>query len=92
MRPQPNTEPLDGALGISNELDLGRLFLMQHVVGFSDGPSEVHKTTVARRVLKKYSPAPGLWPTQHLPTRRAQAREFVQERLTVSADQPYLED
>jgi acyl-CoA dehydrogenase len=75
-----------GALGISNELDLGRLFLMQFVVGFSDGPSEVHKATVARRVLKNYAPAPGLWPTQHLPTRRAAAREFVQERLAQSGE------
>jgi acyl-CoA dehydrogenase len=76
-----------GALGISNELDLGRLFLMQFVVGFSDGPSEVHKATVARRVLKHYAPAPGLWPTQHLPTRRAAAQEFVQERLAPSGEQ-----
>jgi acyl-CoA dehydrogenase len=76
-----------GALGISNELDLGRLFLMQYAVGFSDGPSEVHKATVARRVLKRYSPAPGLWPTQHLPTRRAEARELVKERLAGSPGQ-----
>jgi acyl-CoA dehydrogenase len=76
-----------GALGISNELDLGRLFLMQYAVGFSDGPSEVHKATVARRVLKQYSPAPGLWPSQHLPTRRAEARGFVRERLAQSSGQ-----
>jgi alkylation response protein AidB-like acyl-CoA dehydrogenase len=49
-----------GALGISNELDLGRLFLMQFVVGFADGPSEVHKATVARRVLKRYAPTSSL--------------------------------
>ncbi len=77
-----------GALGISNELDLGRLFLMQYAVGFSDGPSEVHKATVARRVLKKYAAAPGLWPTEHLPTRRRHASEYVEERLAALRGAP----
>ena len=56
-----------GALGISNEMPLWGMYQAQYTTGFSDGPSEVHKTTVARRVLKQYSAAPGLWPTQHLP-------------------------
>jgi acyl-CoA dehydrogenase len=70
-----------GALGISNELRLGQLFLAQYTTGFSDGPSEVHKATVARRVLKKYSPAPGLWPSQHIPTQKVEARNKIDERL-----------
>ena len=60
-----------GALGISNEMVLGNLFLRQFTIGFSDGPSEVHKITAARQILKEYRPAPGLWPTEHLPTKRA---------------------
>ena len=63
-----------GALGASNELNLCRWWMMSWITGFSDGPSEVHKRTVARQVLKQYQPAPGLWPTEHLPTRRAEAR------------------
>jgi len=70
-----------GALGISNELRLGQMYLSSYFTGFSDGPSEVHKTTVARRVLKRYSPAPGLWPTQHLPTRRDEARARIEQKL-----------
>jgi acyl-CoA dehydrogenase len=70
-----------GALGISNELRLGQMFLGQYYTGFSDGPSEVHKATVARRILKKYSPAPGLWPTEHLPSRRDEARVKMERRL-----------
>jgi acyl-CoA dehydrogenase len=70
-----------GALGISNELPLGRLFLMQYIVGFSDGPTEVHKATVARRILKRYSAAAGMWPSEHLPTRRAESEERMQRRL-----------
>jgi acyl-CoA dehydrogenase len=70
-----------GALGISNEMPLWRMYQAQFTTGFSDGPSEVHKTTVARRVLKQYSAAPGLWPTQHLPTRTEEARAKVDKKL-----------
>ena len=70
-----------GALGITNELDLARLFLVQYVTGFSDGPSEIHQATLARRVLKQYSPAPGMWPTQHIPSRREDAEAHVAKRL-----------
>jgi acyl-CoA dehydrogenase len=70
-----------GALGISNELRLGQMLQGEYTTGFSDGPSEVHKTTVARRVLKKYEPAPGLWPTQHIPTQREAARAKIDKRL-----------
>lgn len=70
-----------GALGISNELPLGRMYLVQYITGFSDGVSEIHKTTLARRVLKKYTPYEGLWPREHLPTRRIEAREQLDKRL-----------
>ena len=46
-----------------------------------DGPTEVHKVTVAKEVLKGYSPATGEWPTEFLPTRRAWARDVLAERL-----------
>jgi acyl-CoA dehydrogenase len=70
-----------GALGISNEMPLWGMYQAQYTTGFSDGPSEVHKTTVARRVLKKYAAAPGMWPTEHLPTRREEAQGRIEERL-----------
>ena len=43
-------------------------------MGIADGPSEVHKITVARDVLKGYSAAAGDWPSEHLVERRAEAR------------------
>jgi acyl-CoA dehydrogenase len=70
-----------GALGITNEMDLARMFLIQYVTGFSDGPTEIHKTTLSRRVLKPYKPATGMWPTQHLPSRREEARTHFAQRL-----------
>jgi acyl-CoA dehydrogenase len=34
----------------------------------------VHKVTIARQILKGYSGSDGLWPSEHLPPRRAEAR------------------
>ncbi len=64
-----------GALGVSDELPLGGLWMTAPIMGLVDGPTEVHRTTVARQVLKEYQPVDGLWPSQHLPTRRASARQ-----------------
>jgi len=50
-------------------------------MGLADGPTEVHKVTVARQVLRDYSPSDDLWPTQHLPKKRAAAREKYAEYL-----------
>jgi hypothetical protein len=33
---------------------------------------EIHKRTIARQVVKGYASAPGLQPTEHLPSRRAE--------------------
>ena len=73
-----------GALGISNELELGKMYLVHFITGFSDGVSEIHNATVARRVLKQYKPAPGLWPTEHIPTRKAEARAHIADRLAAT--------
>ncbi len=66
---------LHGALGVSNEMPLAAVWAGLPAMGIADGPSEVHKVTIARQVLRDYEPAPGLWPTQHLPARREWARE-----------------
>ena len=43
-------------------------------MGLADGPTEVHKVTVARQVLREYKPVDGLLPSGHLPTLRDAAR------------------
>ena len=63
-----------GALGVSNELALGHFWMAAPVMALVDGPSEVHRVTVARQVLKGYTAAPGLWPSEHLPSKVAAAR------------------
>jgi acyl-CoA dehydrogenase len=70
-----------GALGVSNELPLGGYWMMVPVMGLVDGPSEVHRVTVARQILKRYRASPGAWPTEHLPEKLAAARAKFAEHL-----------
>jgi len=70
-----------GALGVSNEMPFSGMLVGASVMGLADGPTEVHKVTVARQVLRDYSPSDDLWPTQHLPKRLAAAREKLAEYL-----------
>ena len=70
-----------GALGASNEMPFGGMWAAVPIMATADGPSEVHKVTAAREVLKAYQPAPGLWPTEFLPDRREEARAKLAARL-----------
>jgi acyl-CoA dehydrogenase len=70
-----------GALGCSNEMPLSAMWMAAPVMGIADGPTEVHKITVAKAVLSRHKPAPGLWPTEFLPERVAAARARFAEYL-----------
>jgi acyl-CoA dehydrogenase len=70
-----------GALGASNEMPFHRMVLGASVLGLADGPTEVHKVTVARQVLREHSPSDDLWPTEHLPKKLAAARAKFAEHL-----------
>jgi acyl-CoA dehydrogenase len=72
---------LHGALGVSNEMPFVGMLIGAESLALADGPTEVHKVTVARQVLREYKPADGLWPRAHLPTRRAEARARFAELL-----------
>jgi acyl-CoA dehydrogenase len=63
-----------GALGASNEMPFHQMLLGASVLGLADGPTEVHKVTVARQVLRDYQPSDDLWPSEHLPKKLAAAR------------------
>jgi acyl-CoA dehydrogenase len=70
-----------GALGVSNELPLAGMLLAGPILGLADGPTEVHKMTVARQVLRDYRPSDDLWPTEHRPKKEAAAREKLAAHL-----------
>lgn len=70
-----------GSLGVSNEMPLAGMWMGAPVMGIADGPTEVHKDTIAKQVLKTYQPSDGLFPTQYLPTRIEQARAHIEARI-----------
>ena len=59
---------LHGSLGMSDETPLVTMWANIPELGVVDGPSEVHKLTVAKTVLRDYEAAPGMFPTYHTPT------------------------
>src|SRR3954469_9189009 len=64
-----------GALGTTNEMPFTSMITGAAVMGLADGPTEVHKVTVAKQVLRDYEPVEGMWPSGWLPGRAASARE-----------------
>jgi acyl-CoA dehydrogenase len=64
---------LHGSLGISDEMPLARMVLDSFYLGLADGPTEVHKTTLARLVLREHEPTEDLFPSRHLPKLRDEA-------------------
>lgn len=68
---------MHGSLGMSNEMPFAHMLMMASMLGLADGPTEAHKTSVARRILKRATPHQGFFPPDHLPTARAKAaRQF----------------
>jgi acyl-CoA dehydrogenase len=57
------------------------MLLAASIMGLADGPTEVHKVTVARQVLRDHRPSDDLWPTQHIPKLRDAARAKFAEHL-----------
>ncbi|HHM5199391.1 TPA: acyl-CoA dehydrogenase family protein [Pseudomonas aeruginosa] len=65
---------LHGSLGATFETPLAYMWNNVPTMGLADGPTEVHQITVARELLRKYKPAEGLFPSEHLPPKIAAAR------------------
>jgi acyl-CoA dehydrogenase len=76
-----------GALGYSTDLPLEAMYRFARAWRLYDGPDEVHRQSVARQILRGYSPPPEEVPSEHVPTRRLAAREKFAEILeTVTAN------
>jgi len=70
-----------GSLGYSTDLPLEAMYRYARGARLYDGPDEVHRDSVARHILRGYAPPPGDVPSEHVPTRRAAARERFAELL-----------
>src|SRR3954452_11801599 len=64
---------IHGSLGYTTDLPLESMYRTARAARIYDVPDEVHKVTVARKLMKRYrASAP---PIEHVPTRRAEALE-----------------
>jgi acyl-CoA dehydrogenase len=70
-----------GSLGTTHEMPFVQYLVESFVLGLADGPTEVHKVTVARQVLRRTAPAPDGWPSEHLLRLREAAEAKVADRL-----------
>jgi acyl-CoA dehydrogenase len=70
-----------GALGYSTDLPLEAMYRYARAARIYDGPDEVHRQSVARSILRGYAAPPDGVPSEHVPARRAAARERFAELL-----------
>ena len=64
---------IHGSLGVSHEMPFASMVLESFHMGLADGATEVHQITLARELLKGYTPTPDLFPSRHLPKLKAEA-------------------
>ncbi len=62
-----------GSLGLSDEMPFMHWVTESYFLALADGPTEVHKVTLAKQILRGYRPDPELFPPYHLPRLRQAA-------------------
>ena len=72
---------LHGAMGVSTDLPFLDMTTYAEVMAIADGPTEVHKITLAKEVLKNYTPADPVYPSGFRPKLIEEARDLVARRL-----------
>jgi acyl-CoA dehydrogenase len=75
-----------GSLGTTDLTPIQAMYSAAPTMGIADGVDEVHKATVARRVLRDYRPHEGNFPTEFLPYKREEARKKMQTVLDARPD------
>jgi len=66
---------LHGALGVSTEMPFAHQVVDAFFLGLGDGPTEVHKITLAKQILRGYEATDDLFPTRHLLKEQERARK-----------------
>jgi acyl-CoA dehydrogenase len=70
-----------GGLGFSGDMPLERMYRWARAARLVDGADEVHRVSVARRILRDVEAPEGIWPSEHVPTRAAAAAEQYRSYL-----------
>lgn len=77
---------IHGSLGISTEMPFADMILHSYHLALADGPTEVHKVTVARQILKRYEADDSPFTSYHRPEQAARARAKFAAQLDDSPD------
>jgi acyl-CoA dehydrogenase len=72
---------LHGSIGVSDEMPFVHSVINSMWLALADGPTEVHKVTVARQLLEDVAPSEDLFPSYHLPRLHAQAMALYGDML-----------
>jgi hypothetical protein len=70
-----NALHIHGSLGTTDLTPLQDMYASAPTMGLADGADEVHKATVARRVLSNYKPHDGFFPREFIPYKKEEAWE-----------------
>jgi acyl-CoA dehydrogenase len=70
---------IHGSIGVSTEMPFMHQIAVSFVMGLADGPTEVHKITVAKQVLRDHRPTNDLFPAYNLLSARDRALEQYPE-------------
>jgi acyl-CoA dehydrogenase len=72
---------IHGSLGLSDEMPFARQVMASYFLALADGPTEVHKITLAKQLLRNYSSSQELFPSYHELKLKQLAREKYGELL-----------
>jgi alkylation response protein AidB-like acyl-CoA dehydrogenase len=72
---------LHGSLGTTHEMPFVQHLVESFVLGLADGPTEVHKVTLARLLLKDRAPSPDVFPSEHILRLREAAEAKFADKL-----------
>jgi acyl-CoA dehydrogenase len=77
---------IHGSLGLSDEMPFSGQVLDSYYLGLADGPTEVHKITLAKQLLRTHRPTAEVFPSYHLPQVRERAAAKYAGRLVTEPD------
>ena len=64
-----------------------RQVIDSYFMALADGPTEVHKLTLAKQILRGYQPSDDLFPTRHLLKERERAEQKYGQFATLTDDE-----
>ena len=80
-----NALQIHGSLGLSDEMPFMHWITESYFLGLADGPTEVHKVTVAQQLTRDVTPDVSPFPDYHLLQRAEAARQRYADVLQSSA-------